>query len=240
MRLAKGIAATACFLVGLWLMLRAAGLLTAILQSVPRWWPTLPLAAGAAILVRSRRLGPHTAVSLVLIAASSLALAIIHHRIAVTAWPFGASAGLMAVGLSLAYVAIRSSSRPRDNRTQRIVLAFRSARLPAASADLVRIRVYAFCGRLDLDLRDRLVPGSLRDPLMIEIMACLANVTLVAHPDVLIYRHEAFVMRFAHPVRGEVLSDEDAYNAAAVVATLAFFGGVNLRAKYPAVAVPGN
>ena len=42
MRLAKGIVAAACFLMGLWLMLRAAGLLTAVLSAVPRWWPALP------------------------------------------------------------------------------------------------------------------------------------------------------------------------------------------------------
>lgn len=241
MRLAKGIAAAACFLVGLWLTLRTAGLLTAILRAVPRWWPALPLVAGAAILVRSRRPGPHTAVSIGLIAASCLALAIIHHQIALTAWPFGASAGLMAVGLSLAYAAARSSSRPKDDRTQRIVVAFRSARLPAASANIARIRVYAFCGRLDLDTRDCLSPGSPPDDqLMIEVVACLANVTLVKHPDVPIHPHEAFAMRFAHPVRGQVLSDEDddIHHAAAVVASLAFFGTVTLNPQYPAVAAP--
>jgi hypothetical protein len=241
MRLAKGIAAAACLLVGLWLLLRAAGLLTAVLHAVPGWWPALPLAAGAAILVRSRRPGPQTAVAIALIAASCLAFAAIHRQITVTAWPFATSAGLIAAGLALAYLAAHSSARPGDKRTQRIVMAFRSTQVPAASADLARIRVYAFCGRLDVDIRDCLAPGSLPDyQLMIEIVACLANVTLIAHPDVRIYRHEAFAMRFAHPVRGNVLSDEATYDAAAVVATLAFFGGVNLRARYPAVAVPGN
>lgn len=241
MRLAKGIAAVACFLVGLWLTLRAAGLLTAVLHAVPSWWPALPAAAGAAILVRSRRRGPHTAVSVGLIAASCVAFAITRHLIAVSVWPFAAGAGLMAAGLALAYLATRLSSRAEKDRTQRIVMAFRLARVPTVSADVARIRVYAFCGRLDVDLRDCLSPGSLRDyPLMIEIVACLASVSLIAHPDVLIYRHQAFVMRFAHPIRHEVLSDEDTDNAAAVVATLAFFGGVTLTARYPAVAAPGS
>jgi hypothetical protein len=238
MRLAKGIAAVACFLVGLWLMLRAAGLLTAALSAVPRWWPALPAVAGAAILVRSRRRGPHTAVSVGLIAASGVAFACIHHLIVVTSWPFAVSAGLMTVGLALGYLARRSS--PTTGTDQRISVAFRSTQIFTTSPGLTRIRVYVFCGRLDLDIRECLSPGSFRDePLMIEIVACLANVTLVAHPDVHIHRHEAFVMRFRHPVHGGLLFDEDTYNATAVVATMAFFGGVNLRTRYPAVVSPG-
>jgi LiaF transmembrane domain len=241
MRLVKGIAAMACFVVGVWLTLRAAGLLTAVLHAVPRWWPALPAAVGAAILARSRRSGPHTAASLVLIAASCVAFAITRHLIAVSVWPFAAGAGLMAVGLALAYLATRPSSRAEKYRSQRIVMAFRPARVSMVSADVARIRVYALCGRLDVDVRDCLSPGSLRDyPLMIEIVACLASVSLIAHPDVLIYRHQAFVMRSPRSVRHQVLSDEDTYNAAGVVATLAFFGDVTLTARYPAVAAPGG
>ena len=44
---------------------------------------------------------------------------------------------------------------------------------------------------------------------MIEIVACLANVTLVAHPDVHIHHHEAFAMRFGHAGRtARLLRDE--------------------------------
>jgi hypothetical protein len=241
MRLAKGIAAAACFLVGLWLMLRAAGLLTAVLHAVPGWWPTLPLAAGAAILVRSRRPGPHTVVSIVLIAASCLALAIIHHLVTVTAWPFTASAALMAAGLSLAYLATRPSTARRTARSQRVAVAFRSALRPAASADVARIRTYVFCGRVELDIRECLPPGSFPDePLMIEITACLGNVTLVAYPGVTIHQHKAFAMCFRHPSRGTVLRDEDTTSAAAIVATIAFFGSVTVRQQNPTAVSPGN
>lgn len=247
MRLAKGIAAAACFLVGLWLLLRAAGLLTAVLRAVPGWWPVLPLAVGAAILVRSRRPGPQTAVSLVLIAASCLAFAIIHHLIAVTTWPYAVSVGLMATGLALAYLAVRSSSEPEDDRagrivrTQRIVMAFRSGQLPGASRDLARIRVYLFCGHLDLDLRDCLPPGPLTyEPLMIEIVACLGNVTVVAHPEVTILHHEAFVMRFGQSAQGTVLRDEATSQTAAVVASLAFFGSVTVPPENQPAVSPGN
>jgi hypothetical protein len=241
MRLAKGIVAAACFLVGLWLMLRAAGVLTAVLSAVPRWWPALPAAAGAAILVRSRRPGPHTAVSLVLIAASGITFVIIHHLITTTTWPFAVGAGLVAAGLALAYLTVRSSSRPRDARTQRIMTAFRSAVRPAASADLARIRAYVFCGRLELDIRECLPPESFPDePLMIEIVTCLGNVTLVAYPGLTIHHHKAFVMRFGYPADGAVLYDEDTADAAAVVATLAFFGNVTVRQRNPTAVFPGN
>ena len=110
MRLAKGIAAAACFLVGLWLTLRAAGLLTAVLHAVPRWWPALSAAAGAAILVRSPGPGPHRRVSIALLGASGLAFAIVHHAITRIAWPFAAGAGLMAAGLALAYLTARAGS----------------------------------------------------------------------------------------------------------------------------------
>jgi hypothetical protein len=241
MRLAKGIAAVACFLVGLWLTLRAAGLLTGVLHAVPRWWPALPAAIGAAILVRSRRPGPHTAVSLVLIAASGAAYVIIHHLITATTWPFAVGAGLMAVGLALTYLTVRPSSRPRDVRKQRIVMAFRSAMLPAASADLARIRVYMFCGHLELDIRECLPPGSFPDePLMIEIVTCLGNVTLVAYPGLTIHHHKAFVMRFGYPADSAILYDEDTTDAAAVVATLSFFGNVTVRQRNPTAVFPGN
>jgi hypothetical protein len=229
MRLAKGIAAAACFLVGLWLTLRAAGQLTAVLHAVPRWWPALPAAAGVAILVRSRRPGPHTAVSLVLIAASGVTFAIVHHAITRTVWPFAASAGLMAAGLALAYLAARASPATGTGtaRSQRVVVAFRSAARPT-SAGLARIRVYAFCGRLDLDITDCLPQGSRRKgPLMIEIVACLADVTLVAHTEAEIHHHRAFVMPFGGPTRGAVLRDT-ATKRAAIVASMAFFSRVTV------------
>jgi hypothetical protein len=240
MRLAKGIAAVACFLVGLWLTLRAAGLLTAVLHAVPRWWPALPAALGVAILVRSRRPGPHTAVSLVLIAASGVTFAIVHHAITRTVWPFAAGAGLMAVGVTLAYLAVRSSSRPRDARTQRIMTAFRSAVWPAP-AGLARIRVYVFCGRLELDIRACLPPGSFpEEPLMIEIVACLGNVEVVAYPKTDIHPHKAFVMRFRHRVDGAVLSRADTGSAAAVVATIELLGRVTVPERNPTAVSPGN
>ena len=198
MRLAKGIAAVACFLVGLWLTLRAAGLLTAVLHAVPRWWPALPAAAGAAILIRSRSRGPHTAVSVGLIAASGVTFAIVHHAIPRTVWPFAAGAGLIVAGLALAYLAARGSPATGTGtaRSQRVVVAFRSAARPTP-AGLAWIRVYAFCGRLDLDITDSLPQGSRRkDPLMIEIVACLADVTLVARTQAEIHHHQAFVMPF--------------------------------------------
>jgi hypothetical protein len=239
MRLAKGIAAVACFLAGLWLTLRAAGLVTAVLHAVPRWWPALPAAAGAAILVRSRSRGPHTAVSVVLIAASCIAFAITRHLVTVSVWPFAAGAGLMGAGLVLAYLAARSS--PVSGSDQRIVLAFRSAALPAGSADLARIRVYAFCGRLDLDITNCLPQGSRRrNPLMIDVVACLASVTLVAHREVEILHHEAFGMRFGRPARGAVLRDTATRSAAAVVASMTFFSRVTVPLRNPPAVSPGS
>jgi hypothetical protein len=226
MRLAKGIAAAVCFLVGLWLTLRAAGQLTAVLHAVPRWWPALPAAIGAAILVRSRRPGPQTAVALVLIAASCLAFAIAHHAITRVAWPFAAGAGLMAAGLALAYLTARGRSSSVTNQTQRIVVAFRSTKISPSGAGLLRIRVYIFCGRLELDLTQCLPPGRRPDyPLMIEITACLADVAVIAHPKTTHY-HEAFVMLFGLPVRGKAFSDTANKSAPAVVASLAFFSRI--------------
>jgi hypothetical protein len=228
MRLAKGIAAVACFLVGLWLTLRAAGLLTAVLHAVPRWWPALPAVAGAAILVRSRRPGPHTAVAVALIAASGLGFAIVHHVTTRIAWPFAAGAGLMAAGLALAYLTARAASARVTDHTQRIVVALKSAQVPAASADLARIRVYLFCGRLELDISDCLSPGLRRDePLMIEVVACLGNVTVVP-PDRTVYHHKAFAMRLGQSADGEALREEGIDKMRAVVASMAFFGDVTV------------
>jgi hypothetical protein len=242
MRLVKGIVAVACFLMGLWLMLRAAGVLIAVLRIVLHWWPTLPLVVGAAILIRSPRPGPHRGASAVLIGASCMAFAIVHRLIAVSVWPFAASAGLMAAGLVLAHLAVGGSPAKGTGRYQRVVVAFRSAVvLPEMSADLTRIQVYVFCGRLELDTRECLPEGWFPDEaVMIEITVCLGNVTVVRHPKVRINHHEAFAMRLGRPVSGRVLSDEDTRQAPAVVATLGFFGGVDLREKDPVAVSPGN
>ena len=166
MRLAKGIAAAACFLVGLWLMLRATGLLTPVLHAVPRWWPALPAALGTAIVVRSPDPGPHRRVAIALLGASGLAFAIVHHAIARTIWPFAVGAVLMAAGFALAYLTARANSASVTDQTQRIVVAFKSAQMRAAlGLCLARIRVYLFCGRLELDITDclstivRIAPG---------------------------------------------------------------------------------
>lgn len=228
MRLAKGIAAAACFIVGLWLILRAAGLLTAVLSAVPRWWPALPAAIGTAIVVRSPRPGPHLRVSVALIGASGLAFAIVHHAIALTAWPFAAGAGLMAAGFALAYMTARADSATVTDQTQRMVVAFKSAQLRVASPNLARIRVYLFCGRLELDITDWLSQKPLPDePLMIELVACLGKVTVVA-PDRTVYHHKAFVIRVGQSADGEALRDEATGTAPAVVASMAFFGGVTV------------
>jgi hypothetical protein len=241
MRLAKGIAAAACFLVGLWLMLRAAGLLTAVVHAGPRWWPALPAATGAAILIRSPGPGPHRRVAIALIGASGVAFAIVHHEIARTVWPFAASAGLMAAGLALAYLATRASPASGTTRSQRVVVAFRSAAPPAVSADVARIRAYVFCGRLELDIRACLPPGSFpEEPLMIEIVACLGNVAVVAYPGVAIHPHEAFVMGLGRPAHGAVLGGAETSSAAAVVATIEFFGSVTVRQRNPTAVSPGN
>lgn len=242
MRLAKGVVAAACFLMGLWLMLRAVGMLTAILSTVPDWWPALPLIVGMAILIRSPRPGPHRGASAVLIAASCVAFAIVHRLIAISVWPFAASVGLMAAGLVLAYLAARASPARGTGPSRRVVVAFRSAVvLPEMSADLARIQVYVFCGRLELDTRECLPEGwSPDEAVMIEITVCLGNVTVVRHPKVRIHHHEAFVIRLGRPVSGRPLYDEDTHQAQAVVANLGFFGGVDLREQDPVVVSPGN
>lgn len=242
MRLAKGIVAVACFLMGLWLMLRAGGVLTAVLRTVPNWWPVLPLVVGAAILIRSPRPGPHRGASAVLIGTSCIAFAIVHRLIAVSIWPLAASVGLMAAGMVLAYLAARASPVKGTGRYQRMVVAFRSAVvLPEMSADLARIQVYVVCGRLELDTRDCLPEGWFPDEaVMIEITVCLGNVTVVVDPKVRIHHHEAFTMRLGRPVTGRVLSDEDTRQPPAVAATLAFFGSVDLREQDPVVVSPDN
>lgn len=58
MRSTRGALAVACLLAGLWLMLRALGLLAVVLYGAGRWWPAFLLAAGVAILLRSVKPGP--------------------------------------------------------------------------------------------------------------------------------------------------------------------------------------
>jgi hypothetical protein len=108
MRLAKGTAAAACLLAGAWLTLRAAGLLPVVLHGALRWWPALPVATGAAILVRSRGPGPHRAVAVGLISASGVAFALVHHVIPAAVWPFTPGGGFLTAGAVLTFLAIRT------------------------------------------------------------------------------------------------------------------------------------
>ena len=166
--------------------------------------------------------------AIALLGASGLAFAIVHHAIAFTDWPFAVSAGLMAMGLVLAYLTARADTASVTDQTQRIVVAFKSVRMPAASADLARIRVYLFCGYLELDITDFLSQKSLPDePLMIEVVACLGNVTVVP-PDRTVYHHKAFAMRFGQSADGEALREEVINKMRAVVASMAFFGDVTV------------
>jgi hypothetical protein len=230
MRLAKGIAAAACLLAGAWLTLRSAGLLPVVVRGAVRWWPALPLAAGAAILLWLRGPGPRRTVAVGLIISAAVGFALVHHLIPAAARPFAPGGGFLMAGAVLAFLAVRAYPSGGNERTQRILTAFRSAKIRETSDKLVLVRAYVFCGHLELDIRDRVPPGPRKNEmLMIEIVACLGNVTLIAHPDVRIHEHEAFVMRPGKPVGGGVLPDLDTINPAAVVATMAFFGSVDVR-----------
>lgn len=233
MRLVRSALAVSCLLAGLWLILRALGLLLVVLHSAGRWWPTFLLAAGVAILLRSFKPGPHVAASVGLIGAGCMAFAITRRIIAKDVWTFVLAGGLIFVGIMLIYFTVSTRSDGTKDDTGRISVSFRAAEIMLKFAELKRIRVFLLCGRLELDLRDAIPPGQRRDaPLMIEITAWVGNVRLLVPAGVHVVSHEAFVLRFRKPIQLSVLDEqeEETMTAHVVAATLAFFGKVEFNA----------
>src|SRR5260370_24455892 len=129
MRLVRGALAAACFLAGLWLMLRELGLLGVVLHEVGRWWPTFLLLAGVAILARSVRLGPHTAVSVVLMCAGCVAFASTRRVLTGRVWTLVAAGGLMAAGMVSVWMRVSTRSDRGASRTGMVGGLFPERRL---------------------------------------------------------------------------------------------------------------
>lgn len=230
MRMARGALAVVSVGAGLWLMLRALGLLTVTGHDIERWWPALLLASGVAILLRSVRPGPHVAAALGLIGAGGVAFAIIRGAVPVHIWIFVASGVLICTGLALAFLSVKPHHRQADGRAEQIRVMFRAATSTPGTADLERIRALVFCGQLELDLRDIIPPGARRDrPLMVEITTWLGDVRVLAWEGVDIIDHKAFVLQLGKAIRAGFLDQDVNESAQIVVATLAFFGRVEVK-----------
>jgi hypothetical protein len=228
-RLTRGAIAAACFSAGLWLLLRTLGLLGITAREAGRWWPALLLTAGAAILARSVRPGPHTAVAVGFLCAGGLAFATTRGLVAGRAWAFAAAGGLMAAGAASAWGSVSARPGPAASRTPVILVVFRAARFRPQSSGLDGVKIFLFCGRLDLDLAD-VSPGRDRDPLMIDITAWAGSVHVTVRPDIHVVNHKAFVMRFRNRLQAGILAEEQMAAADVVAATLAFFGDVLIEA----------
>jgi hypothetical protein len=224
MRLVRGALAAGCFLAGLWLMLRALGLLGVALQGVARWWPALLVVAGAAIIARSVRPGPHTALAGGLICVGCIAFATTRGVMTGRPWTFVAAAGLMATGVISAWINV--SARPDRSASPfpRIVVLFRTASFTPRSSELEWVRIFLLCGRLDLNLTEAVHPGHDRDAIRIDITACAGNVHMQVLPGVGVVDHKAFVMRLRRQIQAGVLDEGQSDTADVVVGTLAFFG----------------
>jgi hypothetical protein len=240
MRLVRSALAAACFLAGLWLMLRALGLLGAVLHGAGMWWPTFFVVAGVAILARSVRPGAHTAVSVGLICVGGIAFTATRGVINGRTWTLAAAAGLMAVGAIWAWMLVSIRPDRADDPAATTVVLFRAASFTPRSSELRRIRVLLVCGRLDLDLTEAVHPGLNRDAIMIDITAWVGKVYVRVPPDVHVVNHKAFVMRFRHRIQSGVLREEQTDAADVVAATLAFFGDVLVLGPPPAVNILGG
>jgi hypothetical protein len=230
MRLARGVLAVACLGAGLWLMLRALGLLAVVLHGAGRWWPAFLLAGGMAILLRSLKPGPHIAVSVGLLGAGFLAFAITHGIISDRVWPFVAAGGLITAGIILAWLAVRTHPDSATVRSEQISVLFRAAEITLRSTELERVRVFLLCGHLELDLKDTVPPEQRRDaPLMVDVTAWVGNVHVKVRPEVRLINHKAFVLRLTHKIQVGVLAEKQTRTAQLVVATLAFFGDVEVK-----------
>lgn len=225
MRLAWGALAVACLLAGLWLVLRALGLVGVVLHGAGHWWPALLLAAGVAILLRSAKPGPNIAVSIGLMAAGCIAFAIINVVMPERVWIFVAAGGLILVGLIFTRLAVRTRPHATERLTQRITVLFRAEEVTPESAELQQVKVFLLCSYLKLDLRKIISPTQPRNtPLMIEVTAWVGNVELLVAPEVEWLDHKAFVLRIRNPVQPRMLGAKDISTVQVVAATLAFFG----------------
>jgi hypothetical protein len=230
MRLAWGVLAVACLVAGLWLMLRALGLVEVVLHGASHWWPTLLLAAGVAILLRSVKPGPNIAVSVGLMAAGGIAFAITNSVIAERVWIFITAGGLILTGLILTRMAAGTRPHGTDDRTQRILVLFRAAEVIPESDELMQVKVFLLCGYLELDLRNVISPEQRRNtPLMVEITAWAGNVRVLIQPRVRRLNHKAFSLRLRNQVQPSVLDDQDTRTVQVVTTSLAFFGDVKFK-----------
>jgi len=236
MRLAWGALAVACLLAGLWVMLRALGLVEVVLHGATHWWPALLLVAGVAVLLRSVKLllsvkpGPNLAVAVGLMGTGCLAFAITRGLVTNRIWTFVLAGALISAGLILIRLAARTRIHDTEARTQRVSVLFQTTELALKSAKLDQVRVLLFCGYLELDLRKLVPPGTHRDePLMIEITAWAGTVKLLIPPGVAKIDHKAFVLRFRNPVQPSVLDKEYVSTAQVVAVTLGLFSDVQFR-----------
>lgn len=240
MRLVRGALAAACFLAGLWLMLRALGLLGVVLHGAARWWPAFLLVAGLAILARSIRPGPHTAVSIGLICASGVAFAVTRGAMPGRPWAFAAAVGLMGIGAVSAWMIVSARPDQAASPTATTAVFFRAASFTPLSSELRRVRVLLICGRLDLNLTEVVHPDLDRDAIMVDITVWVGRVYVRVPPDVNVVNHKAFVMRFRHPIQAGVLDEEQTDTADVVAATLAFFGDVLVLRPWSVIFLGGG
>ncbi len=230
MRLAWGAVAVACLLAGLWLMLRTLGLVEVVLHGASHWWPALLLAAGVAILLRSVKPSPNIAVAVGLMAAGCIAFAITNVVIAERVWIFVAAGGLIIIGLISTRIAASPRAHSADDPTQRVSVLFRTAAITPESAQLKQVRVFLFCGYLELDLRKVISPEQFRNaPLMVEITTWIGDVRLLVQPGVRRLDHKAFALRFKDTIKPGVLDEEETRSVQVVATTLAFFGDVEFK-----------
>ncbi|MGZ3640406.1 MAG: hypothetical protein ACXVCX_21440 [Ktedonobacterales bacterium] len=221
----------ACFVAGLVLVLRLLGLLEAIPHGISHWWPALPGLAGVAILARSFRPGRHYVVAGGLLLASGIAFASIHGFMTERTWVFAGAGGLMIAGIVLAWRSITVRSAPAGSRSAVKRVLFRAETFTPSSAELERLKVFVMCGNIKLDLRGIIVPGAPRDVFWIDITACAGKAKIVLLKDTVYVNHEAFVLRLGKPLEKGFLDEEESNEADVVMATLGFFGGVDIEKK---------
>ena len=227
MRAFRSALSGACFFAGLVLVLRLLGLLGVILHGIAHWWPALPGIAGAAILARSFRSGPHVVVAGGLMLASGIAFAATHGFITEHTWTFAGAGGLVIAGIMLAWSSVKVRSTSADSRSAVKMVLFRTETFAPSSAELEHLKVFLLCGNIELDLRGVITPGAPRNILMIDITACAGKDRRSWYCQTYtlsITRHSRCGSqnnwKQASPMRGRLM------NADVMAATLAFFGNV--------------
>ena len=239
MRLVRVALGAGCLVAGLCLSLWTLGLLNDIGRHANWWWPSLPATVGAALLIRSPRRGPHVGIALALAGTTTLIYVTSAGLMTDRTWSLTGAGVLIVTGIILGAPVVRNAAG--NAPPERVILILKRKRILAHSGRDY-LKAVIVLGVLDLDLRPALPAGQRGDdPFTVEITAFAGRTNVTIPPDVSVLDHRAFEMRFGRRGQGAVLDEDDILDADVVLASISFFGAVDVRTRSRSdLAAPGN